>query len=284
MLSSMCCCWCVCCRRSGAAGLEDGTLPFTAIAAARHGFSQLQRLGGLPAISRHTACLTWHLMQQLVQLQHSNGQPVAVLYCAPAVRQLLLNHRADWQHSQGPSSSSNSSSSSCSCSNNCVVPEPSVLACFREHQGPVVCFNLLRPDGSWVGHKEVAKLAAICNICLRTGMRCWSAPCLGLKGAPAQQGVSIKPSRLAGPNMLSWHRLGCARCSGNHSNRPWFVTLTVYGACKSPTHAEPIPGSLLLCLQAASATQVPVPTTWASPAVICCPTMQQDMCAGTTRT
>jgi molybdenum cofactor sulfurtransferase len=168
---------CLCCRRAGAAGLEDGTLPFTAIAAARHGFSQLQRLGGLPAISRHTACLSWHLMQQLMQLQHSNGLPVAVLYCAPAVRQLLLDHKAGCKHEQGPSSSTNSSSNSSgsSCSSDWVVPEPSVLACFRERQGPVVCFNLLRPDGSWVGHKEVAKLAAIHNICLRTGMQCKDA-------------------------------------------------------------------------------------------------------------
>jgi molybdenum cofactor sulfurtransferase len=40
---------------------------------------------------------------------------------------------------------------------------------FKALQGPVVTFNLQRPDGSWVGHKEVSKLAAIHNICLRTG-------------------------------------------------------------------------------------------------------------------
>lgn len=172
------------CRRSGPAGLEDGTLPFTAIAAARHGFSQLRRLGGLPAVSRHTACLTWHLMLQLKQLRHSNGQPAAVLYCSPAVHQLLEAHIPNSrQHGSSAVSSTNSSSgcrensaaetysSSSSSSNSSSVPEPSVLARFRELQGPVVCFNLMRPDGSWVGHKEVGKLAAIHSICLRTGER-----------------------------------------------------------------------------------------------------------------
>jgi hypothetical protein len=44
-----------------------------------------------------------------------------------------------------------------------------VLADFRRLQGPVVTFNLRRPDGSWVGHREVAKLALIHGICIRTG-------------------------------------------------------------------------------------------------------------------
>lgn len=35
------------------------------------------------------------------------------------------------------------------------------------NQGPVVTFNLKRADGSWVGHREVEKLAALENIQLR---------------------------------------------------------------------------------------------------------------------
>lgn len=38
-------------RRPGPAGLEDGTLPFTSIAAARHGFDFLRRLD---PFSEHT--------------------------------------------------------------------------------------------------------------------------------------------------------------------------------------------------------------------------------------
>jgi hypothetical protein len=112
-------------------------------------------------------------MSALLQLRHSNGQPVAVLYCVPAVRQLLDAHAscepaAATASDNATSRSGNGVESSASSSSSSVL-EASVLAEFQELQGPVVCFNLLRPNGSWVGHKEVGKLAAIHNICLRTG-------------------------------------------------------------------------------------------------------------------
>ena len=44
--------------RPGAAGFEDGTSSYLAIAALRHGFAQLQRIGGFPAISQHTCSLS----------------------------------------------------------------------------------------------------------------------------------------------------------------------------------------------------------------------------------
>ena len=44
-------------RRSGAAGFEDGTPAYLAIASLAHGFAQLNRLGSFPAIERHTATL-----------------------------------------------------------------------------------------------------------------------------------------------------------------------------------------------------------------------------------
>ena len=47
-----------CRRRPGAAGHEDGTAHFLAIAALRHGFAALERAGGLPAIELHTAAIT----------------------------------------------------------------------------------------------------------------------------------------------------------------------------------------------------------------------------------
>lgn len=33
--------------------------------------------------------------------------------------------------------------------------------------GPVISFNLRRPDGSWFGHREVEKLASLSGIQLR---------------------------------------------------------------------------------------------------------------------
>lgn len=38
--------------RQGAAGFEDGTLAFAAIAALRHGFATMERFGGMHAIQQ----------------------------------------------------------------------------------------------------------------------------------------------------------------------------------------------------------------------------------------
>ncbi|KAJ9562674.1 hypothetical protein OSB04_007834 [Centaurea solstitialis] len=43
--------------------------------------------------------------------------------------------------------------------------------------GPVVSFNLKRPDGSWIGYREVEKLASLSGIQLRTGCFCNPGAC-----------------------------------------------------------------------------------------------------------
>ncbi|XP_023756038.1 molybdenum cofactor sulfurase isoform X2 [Lactuca sativa] len=43
--------------------------------------------------------------------------------------------------------------------------------------GPVISFNLKRSDGSWVGHREVEKLAFLSGIQLRTGCFCNPGAC-----------------------------------------------------------------------------------------------------------
>ncbi|KXZ48630.1 hypothetical protein GPECTOR_26g533 [Gonium pectorale] len=142
-------------RRQGPAGLEDGTPPFTAVAAARHGFAFLDRLGGPPAVRRHAAALARWLAGRLAALRHANGAPVAVLYgrwCRTAAR---------------PGTSCGGGG-----------------AAAGDH-GPTVAFNLLRPDGSWVGYGEVGRLAAMHGLHLRTGCFCNPGACaqwLGLGG------------------------------------------------------------------------------------------------------
>ncbi|KAM7495726.1 hypothetical protein LguiB_030335 [Lonicera macranthoides] len=44
-------------------------------------------------------------------------------------------------------------------------------------QGPIVSFNLKRPDGSWFGYREVEKLASLSGIQLRTGCFCNPGAC-----------------------------------------------------------------------------------------------------------
>nr|AJD81373.1 molybdenum cofactor sulfurase [Ammopiptanthus nanus] len=43
--------------------------------------------------------------------------------------------------------------------------------------GPIVSFNLQRPDGSWYGYREVEKLASLSGIQLRTGCFCNPGAC-----------------------------------------------------------------------------------------------------------
>ncbi|XP_073226054.1 molybdenum cofactor sulfurase isoform X4 [Cicer arietinum] len=43
--------------------------------------------------------------------------------------------------------------------------------------GPIVSFNLKRPDGSWFGYREVEKLASLSGIQLRTGCFCNPGAC-----------------------------------------------------------------------------------------------------------
>ncbi|KAJ8898630.1 hypothetical protein K2173_004614 [Erythroxylum novogranatense] len=43
--------------------------------------------------------------------------------------------------------------------------------------GPIVAFNLKRPDGSWFGYREVEKLASLFGIHLRTGCFCNPGAC-----------------------------------------------------------------------------------------------------------
>ncbi|XP_057454448.1 molybdenum cofactor sulfurase isoform X2 [Lotus japonicus] len=47
----------------------------------------------------------------------------------------------------------------------------------RYEMGPIVSFNLKRPDGSWYGYREVEKLASLSGIQLRTGCFCNPGAC-----------------------------------------------------------------------------------------------------------
>ncbi|KAG0579095.1 hypothetical protein KC19_4G072700 [Ceratodon purpureus] len=119
--------------------LEDGTTSFLGIAALRHGFASIDRLE-LPNLNMHTGALTSYFASVLAGLKHENGAAVCVLHGNHG-----LDHVKYW--GQG---------------------------C---NQGPVVTFNLKRADGSWVGHREVEKLAALENIQLRTGCFCNPGAC-----------------------------------------------------------------------------------------------------------
>eukprot|EP01018_Ginkgo_biloba_P031481 Gb_30425 [translate_table: standard] len=121
---------------------EDGTVSFLSIATLQHGFRAINQLG-ISNITRHTGSLTAYTSNKLAALRHSNGVQVCVLY---------------GRHNIGVSDFVNYWGPSC-------------------QQGPVVTFNLKRSDGSWVGYREVERLAAIKGIQLRTGCFCNPGAC-----------------------------------------------------------------------------------------------------------
>uniref|UniRef100_A0A6A7G9P1 Molybdenum cofactor sulfurase n=2 Tax=Hirondellea gigas TaxID=1518452 RepID=A0A6A7G9P1_9CRUS len=60
---------------------EDGTAPFLAIAALRHGFEFLAlQCGDIEVISRHVSQLARYVHHSLLSYRHSNGTPVARIY------------------------------------------------------------------------------------------------------------------------------------------------------------------------------------------------------------
>ena len=64
---------------SGEAGFEDGTLNYLSIPAVELGLAHLQRVG-MEQIQTRVRCLTGWLIEQLLQLKHSNGKPMVRLY------------------------------------------------------------------------------------------------------------------------------------------------------------------------------------------------------------
>ncbi|RYQ85527.1 hypothetical protein Ahy_B10g105095 isoform E [Arachis hypogaea] len=62
-------------------------------------------------------------------------------------------------------------------SNVCILygHQSSMELCYE--MGPIVSFNLKRPDGSWYGYREVEKLASLSGIQLRTGCFCNPGAC-----------------------------------------------------------------------------------------------------------
>lgn len=120
--------------------LEDGTVPFLGIAALHRGFLTINKLG-IPNIGMHVGSLAKFTASQLSGLKHENGNSVCVLYG---------NHASAryW-------------------GDNC-------------NQGPIIAFNLKRMDGTWIGYREVEKLAALNSIHLRTGCFCNPGACSNL--------------------------------------------------------------------------------------------------------
>jgi molybdenum cofactor sulfurtransferase len=144
--------------RESLAVMVDGSEHFRGICALLPGFKELQRVGGVAAIQRHCSSLRTELLRRLRSLVHTGPhsnhwsqttcRPVIELYDwsdsssseAPRVGRVgSLAHRVHQTRRVTPNKEEQLSSSSSS----------------------IVAFNVLRPDGSYVGYAEVAKLAGL---------------------------------------------------------------------------------------------------------------------------
>jgi molybdenum cofactor sulfurtransferase len=126
------------------AQLSSGTVHFRGIVALHAGFDELECLGGMSLIQRHTACLAKELVRRLKALTHEgSGRPVIRLYGAWRKHDAGLSHKA------------------------------------QDCPGPVVAFNIVRDDESYVGYNEVSKLAGLNRppIQFRTGCFCNPGAC-----------------------------------------------------------------------------------------------------------
>ena len=129
-------------RRPDEDGWEDGTLPFLSIQALQSGFEQINKLS-FPKIESHTKTLTTYTANKMREMKHSNGRSVCELYGRHC--EVSLQEEEKFQ--------------------------------FETGQGPVIAFNVLRSDSSYVGYREVETLGEACEIVLRTGCHCNPGAC-----------------------------------------------------------------------------------------------------------
>lgn len=152
---------------------EDGTVSFLGIAALKHGFRALKKVGGPEAIERHTAALTQYLDRRLRALRHTNGAPLLIVYGDPATADT-----SDGEHRK---------------------------------KGPVVNFNVLEDDGvTQISHIDAMAAAAEAGIHIRAGAQCNPGAAQEALGLPSSavhrlatdesiQGCGMGPAFIACP-------------------------------------------------------------------------------------
>eukprot|EP01134_Creolimax_fragrantissima_P006294 CFRG6294T1 len=141
--------------------LEDGTISYLSILALGNGLDAIDNVGGIERIATHTHALASWLYHQLSNLRHEyTHMPVCKLY----------TNLGDWQD--------------CASSNKISLVQPTTVTneYTQSHrrisrQGPVIALNILHKDGSLVGYSQVAQLAALERIHIRTGCLCNSGAC-----------------------------------------------------------------------------------------------------------
>jgi molybdenum cofactor sulfurtransferase len=188
--------------------LEDGTLNFLSIAALLPGFRSLEELK-MERIQKHVWALTRFAYEQLVGLRHSNGAPVVLLYG---------KHDRGDKHLQGSHCSwgcvlvlvpvvvsaalpdgwiDGRTHGLADFPTDSPIDRPTIHSVLhslhaRTHThkhptGGILSFNLLRPDGTFVGYHFVQKQAMARGFHIRSGCSCNPGACFGYLGIRAEE-------------------------------------------------------------------------------------------------
>jgi molybdenum cofactor sulfurtransferase len=170
-------------KRDASARLEDGTVNFLDIVAARKGFELLEALG-IDAITRHVDALTKYAFARLAAMRHpSNGAPLAEIYGAHArvwatgeTAPTLPGAPVPCSTTNGPCATGEGGA--------CTAPEAGTrrVTGVSARQGPILTFNILHSDGTVRGYSAVEQLASRAGFHIRTGCLCNPGACYGSIG------------------------------------------------------------------------------------------------------
>ncbi len=128
-------------RSALSARYHDGTLPFLSILSLQCGFNELNRFSAgamMSAVESHAFVIAARVARAMSVSRHYNGQPAFEIY-------------GEWGRNTEHVSQS--------------------------IQGPIVSFNVLCSDGTYLGYSKVESLASLHKIMLRTGCFCNPGAC-----------------------------------------------------------------------------------------------------------
>jgi len=171
-------------RRSEEDGWENGTLPFLSLRSLKHGFDQIGRLS-FGRIEAHTRALTEYTAHRMSAMRHHNGAKVCELYGRHSFSEVEAR-------------------------------SPQAQRTFEVGQGPIIAFNVVRSEGTYLGYRELETLSESCGFVLRTGCHCNPGACsthLGLTPDEAKANFESGHVCWDDKDVINGKPTGCARIS-----------------------------------------------------------------------
>ena len=213
-----------------------------------------------PCCAAHASAVASSLAAQLAALRHWNGTPVCTLYGAHAAQLAQLQGQVkQQQHPQQQHPQQQHPQQQQQQQQQQQPPRPPPLPPGVAGQGPVVTFNLLRADGSFVGYRcgggWSAQLPAMLRhdehvTCSAAGLACMHAwPCCSVLLPLACGRAAALPVRQHAAHPFACRQASIPPLAANHRAGRWSGWPASAASC---------------CAPAAAATRAPAPRPWAS--------------------